>query len=474
MNNQSAGYGDVVVGLQYGDEGKARVVDDLAGSHDIVARFNGGANAGHTVEVKGQTVALKQVPSGIFYEDKLLYVGSGCAVNVVKLYNEIEKLEEIGIDVMGRMIISGQAGLIQPHHVLLDGVIGGKVGTTLNGIGPAYADRAYRMWDSVITNIRMGDLVSGAEEKFYDMMLANFKRTQGFFDAGEESWFNEQVNEMKRVMGKLGKIVEIDPLALQRKVKEEGKTVIFEGAQAFMLDVNKGTVPYVTSSTTAAPSAYVGGDLPPNYHRKTIGVAKVIMSRVGHGPFVSEFGGRDSEEYCMSFNEDGSPKYGRELESEYPVEELLKSENPLDLSKAVRILSGEYGTVTTRPRRVGAIDFIQLKYAAMANGINEIVLTKCDLLNIYARSHNGKIPVVTAYELDGEKIDFMPSNTDLLYKATPVIEYREAFSNDISGAREAKDLPAAMLSLIEEVEQKLDCKVSGIGVGPNREQFVRF
>lgn len=465
----NSGKADIVIGTQYGDEGKARVVDDMAKNYDIVARFNGGANAGHTVEHNGVKVALKQVPSGIFYEGKILYVGSGCVVNIPKIFKEINKLKEIGLKLDGRLKLGSQAGVVQPHHVLLDSVIGGKIGTTKNGIGPAYSDRALRMWDERLLNIRLCDLVDDPA-KYFAIMEENLEFTKSTFGI-EDVDTGLNIEEMKRDFEEIGKLVELDTLFVQKQV-EAGKNVIFEGAQSFMLDVNKGSVPYVTSSGTAAGSSYVGGDLSREFHNETVGVAKVIMSRVGHGPFVSEFGGSESEAYTMSANPDGSPTYGRDVENGYDIDALLASPNAFEMSKAIRHLSGEYGTVTTRPRRIGSLDLPQLNYAVKTNGIKKLVLTKCDLLNVYSRTEKGTMPLVTGYELDGEKIDYVPGSTQAYGRVKPVIEERPIFSEDISHMRSASELPGELKEMISEIEDYTGCKVAGIGVGPQRDQYV--
>ncbi|MFA6992488.1 MAG: adenylosuccinate synthetase [Candidatus Gracilibacteria bacterium] len=468
MNQE--GHADVIIGTQYGDEGKAKEGDNRANDYDIVARFNGGANAGHTVEHEGVRIALKQVPSGVFYPGKMLYVGSGCMINLKKLADELESLKAINLDVLDRLKISSQAGVIQPHHVLIDGIAGKNVGTTGNGIGPAYADRAMRMWNTSVLNIRIGDLVDSPEE-YFKAIKENFKLAASLYNFGNFD-FDGELETMKKALDKIGKSVEMDPLFLQGKV-QKGQRVLFEGAQSFMLDVNKGSVPFVTSSNTVASAAFVGGDLPAKYHRKTIGVAKAIMSRVGHGPFASEFGGAKSEEYCMSFNPDGSPLYGRAVEGKYDVNSLLASENLFEMGQAVRILSGEYGTVTSRPRRVGGLDLVQLAYAVRANGVDELVLTKTDLLQIYGRSKEGKIPIVTSYDLDGKKIDFVPGTTSAYSRVKPIFEYRDGFSEDISEVREFNKLPQALQSLVKEIEEKVACKIIGVGVGPGRDQYVK-
>ena len=461
------GFSDVIIGTQFGDEGKARVVDNKAQDYDVIARFNGGSNAGHTIVLEGKKIALQQVPSGIFYENKLLYVGSGCVVNVSKLSEELKALKKSGIDVAGRMVISSQASIIQPHHVLIDKNIGKTVGTTRNGIGPAYADKALRMWGEHLVNVRIGDLLddSGKYLRIIRENLAFFSKLYGYTaDTGE-------VDALQKDFEMIAPLIEKDTLFLQKKVLK-GAKVLFEGAQAFMLDVSKGSVPYVTSSNTTASSACGGGDLSPDCHRNTVGVAKVIMTRVGHGPFPSEFGGDQSESYCMSFKEDGSPLYGKASEANYDLNTLISSENPLDVGKALRILAGEYGTVTSRPRRIGVFDLVQLGYAVKVNGIKSLVLTKCDLLNAYSRTKDKKIPLVTGYTLDGEKIDYVPASLDAYKRVQPIIEYRKGFSEDIQNIRESAGLPGALRDLLGEIEEKAGCKVEGIGVGSERDQYV--
>lgn len=465
------GYADIVLGLQYGDEGKARVVDMLCPDYNIIARFNGGANAGHTIDSKdGGKVALNQIPSGIFYPDTILYIGSGCVVNFEKIALEIEKINNLGINLKGRLKISPQASVIQPHHILIDSLTGKSVGTTKNGIGPCYADRAFRMIGERLTNIRVGDLLENSE-KFFGKMLTNLQSAKEQYGLNLEN-FDTSLKPLKESFEKVKKYIEKDPLFLQKKV-ESGTKVLFEGAQSIMLDVCKGSVPYVTSSHTIAAAAYAGGDLSPNYHRKTIGIVKAIMSRVGHGPFVSEFGGKQSEEYCMSQEGEG-PKYGKMVELQYNLDEYLKSEDEFKMGIGLRILSGEYGTVTTRPRRVGALDLVQLNYAVRMNGVTELIINKCDLLKEYSRTKEGKIRLTNSYELDGEKIDYLPASTTTYERTKGITEFKEAFTQDISTINNYEDLPAEMKNLLKHIENFCNCKIVGIGVGPKREEFIHI
>ncbi len=473
MNTPTPGYADVVIGTQYGDEGKARVIDDMAAAYDIIARFNGGSNAGHTVEAQGIRLALRQVPSAVLYPDKILYVGSGCVIDVEQLKEETDTIKGHGIILSGRLKFSSQAGLVQPHHKIIDAIIGGTIGTTKNGIGPAYADRAIRMHENQITNIRLGDVLD-APEKFLEAIKQNYYQAAAqyrFADHGLEIDIDAKIKALKTSFDEVKEYIEMDTLFLQKRC-EAGAKILFEGAQSFMLDVNKGSVPYVTSSPTNAAAAYSGGDLPPKYHRKTIGVAKAVMSRVGYGPFTSEMGGTESEQYCMKIDAAGVPVYNRDNEKTLDPAALIGSDFAFEMGQAFRIYSREYGTVTGRPRRVGHLDLVQLGYAIAVNGIDEIVLTKCDLLLHYVDTAGGDIPLVTKYMLDGKEIDYVPGATNAYGRVEPGYETVSGFSQDVGEVKEFSNLPETLQSLIGLIEQKTNCAVRGVSVGPNRSQYI--
>lgn len=463
------GYADVLIGLQYGDEGKARVVDNIAHNYDIIARFNGGANAGHTVETSKGKLALNQVPSGVFYRDKILYMGSGCVINPEKLVAEIKGIEALDINLEGRFHIAGQASVVQPHHILIDGITGGKIGTTRNGIGPCYADRANRMDGSRLLHIRMGDLKHDPEY-FFPLIAENLRVAAETYNFGDIDQV-EIIQKMKTSFASISQYVENDPLFLQRLV-ESGKKVLFEGAQSVMLDVMKGCVPYVTSSHTVAGAAYVGGDLSPAFHRKTIGIVKAVMSRVGNGPFPSEFGGEASEEYCISLNEDGTPKHGKHFEAQLNLNEMLYSHHPFEVGKGLRVLSKEYGTVTTRPRRIGILDLPQLNYAIRLNGVTDLVINKCDVLREYSGTRNNKLPLVKSYEFRGESINYIPSSTMAYRECKAEIENYETFDEDLTTMRSKEELPENLKIFLNAIEQTTGTSVVAIGVGPDREQFI--
>jgi adenylosuccinate synthase len=468
------GFSDVLIGLQYGDEGKARVVDLLAKKYDIIARFNGGANAGHTVSYNGIEIALNQVPSGIFNPKTKLYIGSGCVVNIVKLSKEIEKIEAVGISLEGRLFVSGQCSIIQPHHVLIDIKTGETIGTTKNGIGPAYADKANRMINDRILNIRLGALHN--EQKEY------FKLIQNNYDA-EIAKYNEKldsilenicnIKELQDAFKKIEKYIQVDTLWMQKQA-QNGAKILFEGAQSVMLDVNKGAIPFVTSSSTIASAAYSGGDLSVNFHRKVIGVGKAIMSRVGNGPFTSEFGLMKSEKYCQATNQDKSPTFNRETEKQYNINQLLKSEDDFELGKALRVCSFEYGVVSKRPRRIGRLDLVQLKYACMMNGVDELVITKFDMLNIFAKTKKQKIEFTTEYRLHNRIIDFIPSSSNSYYKTVGINTEFAPFSEDISNVRKIENLPQTVQTLVKAIQDFTNCKIIGLGVGPERDQYIKI
>lgn len=463
------GHSDVLVGVQYGDEGKARVIDNIAHEYDIIARFNGGPNAGHTLEVGSKRIALHQVPSGVFHPNMFLYVGSGCVLNLEKLLVEIQEIKENNLVLDDRFCISNQVTVIQPHHILLDKIMGKAIGTTVNGIGPAYADRALRSDGTYLRNLRLGDILD-SPDLARETIIGNYLQTIDLHGIPEENIpIQQEAEKILAAADTLQKAICRNPLFLDDLVRG-GKNVLFEGAQASMLDVTKGTVPYVTSSHTIAGSAYVGGDLSPQHHRKTIGVAKAIMSRVGNGPFVSELGGRRSEVYCAA---DEGKKYTKQVElSMYSVGELLQSGDMLEIGIALRMLGDEYGATTKRPRRIGMLDLVSLAQHCRINGVNQLYLNKVDCLTDFARTSLKGIPMVTAYFLDGQEIRYVPGTSKGNRNAQPVVKYYPHIESDLSGVRNYSSLPREVQELVTVIEQFAGCKIAGIGVGPERKQFV--
>ncbi|MBI2666770.1 adenylosuccinate synthetase [Candidatus Woesearchaeota archaeon] len=459
----------VGVGLQYGDEGKIKIFDQVVPKNtDIWARFNGGSNAGHNLQCGNLEIITHAVPSFFPQPNSLGYIGSGCVVNAAKIWSEIEEITVKGFPLQRRLFISPKCTLIQPHHVLIDQNGGKEVGTTGNGIGPAYADQAQRQLEEKLKNIRLGDYLKESE-RMKEHVRANLEEVCGQYGLAMDT--ETCLEQFDEAVQRLAGYVAWDSLFLLDLV-EAGKNVFFEGANSVLLDAVVGDVPYVTSSRTLAVAAYTGGDLSVDFHNKTIGVAKAIVSRVGNGPFITELGGRESEEYCKV---DGGKKYVKEVEKKmYNVKDLLHSGNLHDLGIALRMLGGEYGATTCRPRRIGMLDLVMLRESCRSNGVKELYINKFDCLTQFSRSSLPGIPVVTAYELDGKKIDYVPSTTSEMYRAKPVIEYFPHIKEDISSVRRTEDLPETIMKFIGEIENAVGVPVYGIGVGPRREEFVRL
>ena len=506
------GRSTVLIGLQYGDEGKARVLDillqrglphikeNLLGSmlaselgpksvnglelgfrgspiydltklmqppsYDIVARFNGGANAGHTLVVNGQTIALHQIPSGIFHPKMDLFIGSGCALNPGKLQTETVDVKNLGISLEGRLHISPSTSLVQPHHVLLDSVLGKGIGSTGNGIGPLYADRAFRVINGALTNLTLSEYLSDPDTG-KEHAKANMARVAEQFGLGTLE--PAVMNEFHEATLKLAPNLARDPLFLQR-LFNQGKNIFFEGAQSVMLDNVTGTLPCVTSSRTVAGAAYTG-DLAPDRNCRIIGVAKAIMSRVGYGPFVTELGGEESENY---FIDKGENPEQRTWEEAQDLEKLLTSDNLFDVGMGLRVLGKEYGATTGRPRRVGMLDLVMLKQVCELNSVDELYITKFDCLEHFSRTNLKGIPVVVGYKLNGESIDYLPTTQKEMGACEPRVVYLSNIRQDISKVRTYEDLPREAKRVIEFIEEHVGRKVYGVGVGPEREQFVHI
>ncbi|GMG90217.1 adenylosuccinate synthetase [Cupriavidus metallidurans] len=442
-----AAYADVLVGLQYGDEGKARVVDHLAGEYDVIARFNGGANAGHTIVTPDGTLRLRQVPSGVLHPGVALYIGSGCVIGLQQLASEIEMLAGQGINLAGRLTISDRCPIVQPVHFLSDRQDGGQIGTTGNGIGPCYADLAARMRGGERSACQIRDLLLDEGSAFERMARLAAQ------DSDEElSIFMDGMRQAWRVVKPF---VTDNPAALLERV-ERGARVLFEGAQSVMLDVVQGAQPWVTSSHTLPSYAFVGGDLPCQYHRKTIGVAKAIVSRVGSGPLPTELGAERSEAYCARAGREG---WGRADEAvRFDPQALLAEGDAFSIGVAIRMLSNEYGTGTGRPRRIGMLDVAQLQLAVRQFGVDEVYLNKCDSLAAFAQTPNRCIPVVVS-PTDGDESQ---------------VALFPAFDADAIPRDHASPLPPQLETLLEWLADALRRPLRGIGLGPERNQMRLF
>lgn len=421
-----AGY--VVVGTQWGDEGKGKIIDVLADRADYVVRFQGGNNAGHTVVVNGEKFILKLLPSGVLHGGTCV-IGPGVVVDPKVLLEELASLETRGAKT-DHVIISDRAQVIMPYHVKLDELReakegGLKIGTTKKGIGPCYEDKISRY------GIRMADLLDMPQ--FEEKLKRNLAMKNEIFTkiyGVEPLDYDKILADYKGYIEKIKHRIK-DTIPIVNKALDEDKVVLFEGAQAMMLDINYGTYPYVTSSSPTTGGVTTGAGVSPRKIDKGIGVMKAYTTRVGEGPFVTELLGEFGEK--------------------------------------VRQIGGEYGAVTGRPRRCGWLDLVVGRYATMINGLTDIVITKIDVL-----SGLGKLKICTAYEIDGEKYESVPANTDLLYRAKPIYEELDGWDEDITKVQKYEDLPENCKKYLKRIEEIVKCKISVVSVGPDRTQNIHI
>jgi adenylosuccinate synthase len=420
----------VVVGTQWGDEGKGRVVDGLAPVADIVARFNGGDNAGHTVVAEGHTLKLHLIPSGVLYPALTLLIGAGVVVNPETLVSGMDRVSSIGLDVgPTRLKVSAAAQIILPTHRALDGAHeaargSGAIGTTKRGIGPTYADKAARV------SLRAGEMAE--PERFAERVVERMEEHNrqlekyGLDLLPTDDAAAEYCAYARRLAPHL-----VDGSALVGEALEAGKTVLCEGAQGLLLDLDHGTYPYVTSSSTIAGGATTGLGFGPQHISRVIGVAKAYTTRVGKGPFLTE---------------------------------LLD-----EVGDQIRDVGNEYGTTTGRPRRCGWLDVVILRYAARINGLDELALTKLDVL-----SGLKKLRVAIAYEREGEHVEHFPAEfgVESLAQWEPIYKELPGWEEDITDVRLRADLPQEAQDYITHIEQWAGIPVTFIGVGPEREQAI--
>jgi len=415
----------VILGLQWGDEGKGKIVDMLAKDFDYIVRFNGGDNAGHTVIKGSEEFKLHLTPSGVFYPGKMKVIGNGVVVNPGTLVKEIEIAESRGYS-MENLLVSSDAHLILPWHAIMDGGLeaSGKIGTTRKGIGPAYSDKASRTY-----SIRACDLLLPEAElrKKVEMIAAHKKSV--FKALGFPDFDSEEILQSLLANGRLIRPHIADTQFVLNRAAREGGRILLEGAQGALLDIDHGTFPYVTSSNATSGAGCTGTGLPPRSISKVIGIAKAYTTRVGEGPF--------------------------------PTELLDKT------GKAIREAGHEFGTTTGRPRRCGWLDLVVLRYTCMVNGVDSLALTKLDVLKGLP-----ELKVATAYEIDGERTDDFPLDHPRLLKAKPVYEALPGFDEDISGCRKLDDLPKNALSYVRYVEKRLGVRADIVSVGPKREQTI--
>jgi len=419
---------DVIVGVQWGDEGKGRVVDALAGRSGVVVRYQGGANAGHTVVVGDEKFVFHLLPSGILYPGKLCVIGNGVVIDPETLFKELDDLKKRGKP-LARLVISHGAHVVMPYHKLLDRLAegarseGSRIGTTGRGIGPCYSDKFGRV------GIRAEDLVNPGILKEKLMMNIEQKNEilTKIYGAGpleSDTVYEAALEWGRRMEPMLG-----DAFLEIHNALETGINVLFEGAQGTLLDVDHGTYPFVTSSSPCSGGACTGAGIGPGRIDRVIGVTKAYCTRVGEGPFPTEDKG--------------------------------------SLGELLRTKGGEFGATTGRPRRCGWNDLVAVDYAVKVNGIDGLALTKLDVLSGFE-----KISVCTAYEIDGKVRKIFPSSCAELAKARPVFEELPGWKEDISGCRRFEDLPLAAQDYIRFIEERVSAPVILIGVGQGREDTI--
>ena len=416
----------VVVGTQWGDEGKAKVIDLLAADHAYVVRYQGGHNAGHTVVVGTERYALQLIPSGVLYSSVIPVIGNGVVVDLPTLFKEIDTLEARGVS-CERLKVSSRAQLIFPWHQALDAVFenslgGAKIGTTLKGIGPAYADKARRV------GIRVGDILD-AETFRNAVRMRALDAQREITSLGGMSLDVEAIVEQFSVLAERLIPYVADTVNLLHDAKDRGDGILLEGAQATFLDVDHGTYPFVTSSNPTAGGASVGSGLGPRDIGRVVGIAKAYTTRVGSGPFPTELSG--------------------------------------DLGEALVDIGHEYGTVTGRRRRVGWLDMVMLKHAVRLNSLTDIALTKLDVLDTF-----DEVKVCVSYTIDGAPVRGYPDRSDLLDQVEPVYETLPGWKTSLAGVTSFSDLPPSAQALINIVERETGVPVSLVGTGPKRDEVV--
>ncbi len=422
----------VIVGSQWGDEGKAKVIDYLTERSDIIIRFQGGANAGHTVIVDGKKFVFHLVPSGLMYPGKVCIVGNGVVFDAEQFLREVDELNESGISVKDSLFVSNLAHLVLPYHKAQDNACEasmgkGKIGTTGRGIGPAYADKANRC------GIRAGDLVD------WDIFVTKFKQMFAVKKQLVEKLYNteftlsedEILDNYKKVRERMLPFI-IDTATYLYTATQNKKHLLFEGAQGTFLDIDHGTYPFVTSSNTISGSACSGCGVGPTVIDHVIGITKTYTTRVGNGPFPTELNDATGEQ----LRKDG----------------------------------GEFGATTGRPRRCGWFDSVMIRKAIQLNGITRLALTKLDVLN-----NLDEIKVCTHYEINGKKTDQYPSTLNELEKAIPVYESLEGWKSDISGCKKMSDLPSKALAYYNRLLKLCyDVPALILSVGPDRNQTIEI
>lgn len=418
---------DLLLGLQWGDEGKGKIVDVLTKNYDIIARFQGGPNAGHTLEFDGHKHVLHTIPSGIFHEGTINLVGNGVVIDPVIFKRELDNLAKFNIDFKKTLLISRKAHLILPTHRLLDAASEtskgkAKIGSTLKGIGPTYMDKTGR------NGIRVGDLEMDNWQEKYRALADKHEAMISFYNVDVQYDLADLEAEFFRAVEVLKGLTFIDSEEYLHQAQKEGKTILAEGAQGSLLDIDFGTYPFVTSSNTTAAGACTGLGVAPGKIKEVYGIFKAYTTRVGSGPFPTEL-----------FDEDGATM-GR--------------------------VGNEFGATTGRPRRCGWLDLVALRYAVQVNGVTQLIMMKGDVLSGF-----DTLKVCTAYNYKGKTIHHFPYNIEA-ENVTPVYTEMKGWHADLTKMTEASQMPEALIQYIEFLEKELEVPIKIVSVGPDRKQTI--
>ena len=418
---------DLLLGLQWGDEGKGKIVDVLTSKYDIIARFQGGPNAGHTLEFDGIKHVLRTIPSGIFHKNSINIIGNGVVIDPVVFQKELEGLEKFNMDVKSKLFISRKAHLILPTHRLLDAASEAakgkaKIGSTLKGIGPTYMDKTGR------NGIRVGDIELADFGSTYRALADKHEAMIAFYNVDLEYDLKEMEDEFFASIEVLKALKFIDSEEYLNQALKSGKSILCEGAQGSLLDIDFGTYPFVTSSNTTAAGACTGLGIAPNKVKDVFGIFKAYTTRVGSGPFPTEL-----------FDEDG---------------------------QTMARVGNEFGSVTGRARRCGWLDLVALKYAVQVNGVTQLYMMKGDVL-----SGLKTLKVCTAYKYKGEEITHLPYNIEPK-NVTPIFVEKKGWNNDLTGMTTYEELPAEFKEYIAFIEKELEVPIKVISVGPDRTQTI--
>lgn len=417
----------ILVGAQWGDEGKGKIIDVLTEQADIVVRYQGGNNAGHTVEVGSEKYVLHLIPSGILYPGKLNVIGNGVVVDPVALWEEIEGLRRRHVAVDNNLFVSETAHMVMPYHRLLDEIREEqkghrKIGTTKRGIGPAYADKVAR------TGLRIGDLL--APERFAERLRRKVRENNEIFKAfGHRPMAFKTIYEQYLAVGQKLKPFITDTVTLLNRAVRDNKNILFEGAQGTHLDIDFGTYPFVTSSNATAGGACTGSGIPPNRIDRVVGVMKAYTTRVGEGPFPTEL----HDEHGTALRETGR----------------------------------EFGATTGRPRRCGWFDAVATRYAVMVNGINDLAVTKLDVLD-----NLPKIKVCVAYKCGRRLWETMPTDLDVLMRCQPVYQEFDGWQCSTRHILEFDQLPKRARVYLQRIAQLSGARLSIVSVGARREETI--